>query len=164
NAIALVLIACLPHVGQCKSIVQHPTPATDTECTERAANLQHTLAGTIDDAGYRPIQVTCMYAYPDRDSEWVVRGRRRLLPPPWGCHSAHPPDRIEPMWLWCWQSTSPARSMIVASRCATRRDRCRARERRGGGGGLELCQSEDRDCRRRMGRGAARLSALDRPS
>jgi hypothetical protein len=43
NAIALVLIACLPHVGQCKSIVQHPTPATDRECTERAANLQHTL-------------------------------------------------------------------------------------------------------------------------
>jgi O-acetylhomoserine/O-acetylserine sulfhydrylase-like pyridoxal-dependent enzyme len=69
NEIALVLIACLPHVGQCKSIVQHPTPATDTECTERAANLQHTLAGTIDDAGYRPIQVTCMYAYPDRDGE-----------------------------------------------------------------------------------------------
>jgi len=43
--------------------------ATDTECTDRAANLQHTLAGTIDDAGYRPIQVTCMYAYPDRDGE-----------------------------------------------------------------------------------------------
>jgi hypothetical protein len=57
------------HVGQCKSIVQRPTPATDRECTERAANLQHALAGTIDDAGYRPIQVTCMYAYPDRDGE-----------------------------------------------------------------------------------------------
>jgi hypothetical protein len=64
NAIALVLIACLPH-GQCKSIVQHPAPATDSECTERAAKLQQTLAGTIDDTGYRPIQVTCMYAYPE---------------------------------------------------------------------------------------------------
>jgi O-acetylhomoserine/O-acetylserine sulfhydrylase-like pyridoxal-dependent enzyme len=69
NAIALVLIACLPYIGECKSIVQHPTPATHRECAERAANLQHTLAGTIDDAGYRPIQVTCMYAYPDRDGE-----------------------------------------------------------------------------------------------
>lgn len=69
NAIALVLIACLPHIGQCKSIVQHPAPATDQECTERAAELQRTLAGTIDDAGYRPIQVTCIYSYSDRDIE-----------------------------------------------------------------------------------------------
>ena len=69
NAIALVLIACLPHIGECKSIVQHPTPTTDKECATRAAELQRTLAGTIDDAGYRPIQVTCMYAHPDRDDE-----------------------------------------------------------------------------------------------
>jgi len=69
HAIVLVLIACLPHIGECKSIVQHSTPATVRECAERAANLQRTLAGTMDDAGYRPIQVTCMYAYPDRDGE-----------------------------------------------------------------------------------------------
>ena len=69
NAIALVLIACLPHIGECKSIVQHPTPTTDGECAERAAKLQQTLAGTIDDAGYQPIQVTCMYGYPDRVGE-----------------------------------------------------------------------------------------------
>jgi hypothetical protein len=71
NAIALILAACLPHIGQCKSIVQHPdpAPATDRECKERAATLQQTLAGTIDDAGYRPIQVTCMYGYLDRDTE-----------------------------------------------------------------------------------------------
>jgi len=69
TAIALVLIACLPHVGECKSIVQHPAPATGRECAERAAKLQQTLAGTIDDAGYEPIQVTCMYAYRDRDEE-----------------------------------------------------------------------------------------------
>jgi hypothetical protein len=31
--------------------------------------LQRALAGTIDDAGYQPIQVTCMYAYPDQDVE-----------------------------------------------------------------------------------------------
>jgi hypothetical protein len=69
NAIALILVACLPHLGQCKSIVQHPAPTTDRECSERAAMLQQTLAGTIDDAGYRPIQVTCMYGYLDRDAE-----------------------------------------------------------------------------------------------
>jgi O-acetylhomoserine/O-acetylserine sulfhydrylase-like pyridoxal-dependent enzyme len=69
TAIALVLIACLPHVGECKSIVQHPAPITDRECSERAAKLQQTLAGTIDDAGYQPIQVTCMYGYPDRENE-----------------------------------------------------------------------------------------------
>jgi O-acetylhomoserine/O-acetylserine sulfhydrylase-like pyridoxal-dependent enzyme len=55
NTIALFLAACLPHIGQCKSIVQHPAPATDRECKERAAMLQQTLAGTIDDAGYRSI-------------------------------------------------------------------------------------------------------------
>jgi len=69
NAIVLVLVACLPHVSECKSIVQHPTPITDRECTERAAELQRRLAGTIDDAGYRPIQVTCMYGYRDRDDQ-----------------------------------------------------------------------------------------------
>jgi hypothetical protein len=65
NAIALILIACLPHFDQCKSIVQHPAPTSDRECTARAAELQRTLAGTIDDAGYRPIQVTCIYAPSD---------------------------------------------------------------------------------------------------
>lgn len=69
NAIALILIACLPHIGQCKSIVQHPAPATNQECSERAARMQQTLAGTIDDAGYQPVQVTCMYAPPDPDDE-----------------------------------------------------------------------------------------------
>ena len=69
NAIALILIACLPHFGECKSIVQHPVPTTHTECSERAAKLQQALAGTIDDAGNRPIQVTCMYGYLDRDTE-----------------------------------------------------------------------------------------------
>ena len=39
NAIALILIACLPHFGECKSIVQHPVPTTHTECSERAAKL-----------------------------------------------------------------------------------------------------------------------------
>jgi hypothetical protein len=69
NAIALVLVACLPHFSQCKSIVQRPTPNTNSECIERAAELQRTLAGTIDDTGYQPIQVTCMYARPDHDDE-----------------------------------------------------------------------------------------------
>jgi hypothetical protein len=69
NAIALVLIACLPHIGECKSIAQRPAPTTDRECSARAAKLQQTLAGTIDDAGYRPIQVTCMYGYLDREAE-----------------------------------------------------------------------------------------------
>jgi hypothetical protein len=70
NAIALVLVACLPHLSQCKSIVQHPpTPTTERECTERAAELQRRLAGTIDDTGYQSIQVTCMYARPDQDDE-----------------------------------------------------------------------------------------------
>ena len=69
NAIALVLVVCLPHTNQCKSIVQHPAPATHEECSERAENLQRTLAGTIDDAGYQPVQVTCMYADPHRTDE-----------------------------------------------------------------------------------------------
>ena len=69
NAIALILVVCLPHIGQCRSIVQHPAPTTDKECSERAVVLPKTLAGTIDDAGYRPIQVTCMYGYVDRDGE-----------------------------------------------------------------------------------------------
>jgi len=69
NGIALVLIACLPHLGECKSIVQHPAPTTDGECTERATDLQRKLAGTIDDAGYRPIQVTCLYARADEGDE-----------------------------------------------------------------------------------------------
>jgi hypothetical protein len=68
-AIALVLVACLPHTAECKSIVQHPTPASHEECSERAAKLQQTLAGTIDDGGYRPIQVTCLYAAPEKDGE-----------------------------------------------------------------------------------------------
>ena len=69
NEIALVLIACLPHLGECKSIVQHPAPTTDRECTERAAELQRKLAGTMDDADYRPMQVTCMYARADQGDE-----------------------------------------------------------------------------------------------
>ena len=69
NVIALVLVACLPHTGQCKSIVQHPAPKTHDECQARAAKLQRTLTGTTDDAGYRPIQVTCMYADPEKDGE-----------------------------------------------------------------------------------------------
>jgi len=67
NTVALILVACLPHFGQCKSIVQHPAPRTHEECTERAAKLQNNLAGTIDDAGYRPIQVTCLYAASEAD-------------------------------------------------------------------------------------------------
>lgn len=66
NIIALVLIACLPHATQCKSIVQHPTPVSDEECSQRAAEMQKTLAGTIDDSGYRPQQVICMYGDPEK--------------------------------------------------------------------------------------------------
>jgi hypothetical protein len=62
NAIALILVACLPHSNDCKQIIQRPTPATHEECAERAAELQKRLAGTIDDAGYRPLQVICTYA------------------------------------------------------------------------------------------------------
>jgi hypothetical protein len=69
NAIALVLVACLPHTGQCKNVVQRPTPATQQECNERAVKLQRTLAGTIDDGGYRPVQVTCLYGDIEKDGE-----------------------------------------------------------------------------------------------
>jgi hypothetical protein len=61
NAIALILVACLPQSGHCKSIVQHPAPVSHEECSERAAQLQRTLAGSIDDSGYRPQQVICLY-------------------------------------------------------------------------------------------------------
>lgn len=69
NAIALVLVACLPHTNMCKSLIQHPAPATHEECSERAEKLQRTLAGSIDDAGYRPLQVTCLYAPSGQDGE-----------------------------------------------------------------------------------------------
>ena len=68
NAIALVLVACLPHTATCKSIVQHPAPVSQEECNQRAEQLQRTLAGTIDDAGYQPLQITCLYAPEDRDA------------------------------------------------------------------------------------------------
>jgi hypothetical protein len=61
NVIALVLVTCLPHSSDCKQVIQHPAPATHEECNQRAAALQKTLAGSIDDAGYRPLQVICMY-------------------------------------------------------------------------------------------------------
>jgi hypothetical protein len=64
NIIALVLVACLPHGTQCKSMVQHPTPVSHEECNARAAEMQQKLAGTMDDAGYRPLQVICMYGDP----------------------------------------------------------------------------------------------------
>jgi hypothetical protein len=69
NPIALVLVVCLPHTTMCKSLIQRPAPATHEECSERAEKLQRTLAGSIDDAGYRPIQVTCLYAPADQDGE-----------------------------------------------------------------------------------------------
>jgi hypothetical protein len=69
NMIALVLVTCLAHGTHCKSIVQHPTPASHEECTRRAAELQRTLTGTIDDAGYRPLQVICMYGKPDQEEK-----------------------------------------------------------------------------------------------
>jgi len=65
NAIALVLVACLPHLSQCKSIVQHPTPNP----IGSAPSVQRRLTGTIDDTGYQPIQVTCMYARSDQNDE-----------------------------------------------------------------------------------------------
>ncbi len=65
NAIALVLVACLPHSGSCKSLVQHPAPISHEECAERAATMQKTLSGTIDDSGYRPVQVICLYGDPE---------------------------------------------------------------------------------------------------
>ena len=69
NAIALVLITCLSHGTHCKSIVQHPTPVSHEECSQRAAEMQRTLAGTIDDSGYRPLQVICMYGNPEQDEK-----------------------------------------------------------------------------------------------
>ena len=68
NAIALVLVACLPHSNHCKSIVQHPAPLSSDECTQRAMKLTDTLAGSIDDAGYRPRQVICLYGDAAQDS------------------------------------------------------------------------------------------------
>ena len=44
NVIALVLIACLPLIRQCKSIVQHPASATDNASAERGGKLVQTLA------------------------------------------------------------------------------------------------------------------------
>ena len=67
NAIALVLVACLPHTGECKQVIQHPAPKSDAECSARAADLQKTLAGTIDDAGYQPMQVICMFGNSEQD-------------------------------------------------------------------------------------------------
>ncbi|HZB91169.1 MAG TPA: hypothetical protein VE397_07005 [Stellaceae bacterium] len=67
NAIALVLVACLPHTGECKQMIQHPAPKSDAECSARAADLQKTLAGTIDDAGYQPMQVICMFGNSEQD-------------------------------------------------------------------------------------------------
>jgi hypothetical protein len=61
HPITLVLVACLPHTADCRFEVQHPAPATHEECDRRAEKLQQTLAGSIDDAGYQPIQVTCTY-------------------------------------------------------------------------------------------------------
>lgn len=61
NAIALILVACLPQSGHCKSIIQHPAPATHEECSARAAQMQQSLAGSMDDSGYLPRQVICLY-------------------------------------------------------------------------------------------------------
>lgn len=69
NIIALVLVTCLPHSDHCKSLVQHPTPVSHEECNQRAAELQKSLAGSIDDAGYRPLQVICMYGEPEQDEK-----------------------------------------------------------------------------------------------
>ena len=69
NVIALVLVTCLPHSSHCKSLVQHPAPKSDQECSQRAQDLQSRLAGSIDDAGYRPIQVLCMYGDPEQDAQ-----------------------------------------------------------------------------------------------
>jgi hypothetical protein len=69
NALALVLVVCLPYTGQCKSIIQRPAPTTHEECNDRAVKLQRTLAGSIDDAGYRPVQVTCVYGGSETEAE-----------------------------------------------------------------------------------------------
>ena len=44
-------------------------PASASVPTNQKVPYYLPLAGTIDDAGYRPIQVTCMYAYPYRNDE-----------------------------------------------------------------------------------------------
>jgi len=69
NAIALILVACLPHTNTCKTLIQRPAPQSQQECNERAMKLQATLAGSIDDAGDQPLQVTCLYAPEDRNGE-----------------------------------------------------------------------------------------------
>jgi O-acetylhomoserine/O-acetylserine sulfhydrylase-like pyridoxal-dependent enzyme len=43
NAIALILVTCLPHSGDCKSIVQHPAPVSHEECNRRAVQLQQVI-------------------------------------------------------------------------------------------------------------------------
>jgi hypothetical protein len=68
SVIALVLVTCLPHSDHCRSLVQHPYPASHEECNQRAFNLQKTLAGSIDDTGYMPRQVICMYG-PSEEAE-----------------------------------------------------------------------------------------------
>lgn len=68
NVIALVLVTCLPYSSHCKSVVQHPAPASHEECAQRAEDLQKRLSGTIDDSGYRPLQVLCMYGDPEQDA------------------------------------------------------------------------------------------------
>jgi hypothetical protein len=62
NVITLILVACLPHSADCKQVIENPAPASHEECNQRAAVLQKTLAGTIDDAGYQPLQVICRYS------------------------------------------------------------------------------------------------------
>jgi len=61
DAIALVIIACLPHTNECRSLVQQPPPLMREECNRRAEDLQRTLTGSIDDSGYVPRGVTCFY-------------------------------------------------------------------------------------------------------
>jgi hypothetical protein len=60
--IVLIVVSCLPHGSDCRSVVQQPTPTTNEECNRRAAELRNVLAGTIDDAGYVPHGVTCVYS------------------------------------------------------------------------------------------------------
>ena len=69
NIIALVLVSCLPHGTNCKSDVQYPTPVSHEECNERAEKMQQTLAGTIDDSGYRPLQVICRYGDSEQEKK-----------------------------------------------------------------------------------------------
>lgn len=69
GAIALILVACLPHSGQCKQVVQYPTPISHEDCSTRAEALQHRLAGSIDDSGYRPVQVICLYGDAEQEKQ-----------------------------------------------------------------------------------------------